>query len=147
MTQNTIKELSAAIGLSEISVYANNLSQLKEYSDKEKDKIFSDFNEAVNMSPKEIQDWLDNGRSKEVGYNKEKGDTNTKSNAGDSVGRKSAKKIIKLLNKKRSDWNSSDYQWANKVAAYSARHKCKTKKDPESRSYASCKNWGVRPPS
>lgn len=142
-----LRMMSAAHGLSEISVYANNLAQLKEYSDKEKDEIFKDFNDAVNMSPKEIEDWLDGDASKSVGYNKEKGDTNTKSDKGSSVGRKSAKKIIKLLEKKRSEWTSSDYQHANKVAAYNARHKCHNEKDPDSRGYKSCLNWAIRPPS
>ena len=53
----------------------------------DKDKVYKDFNDAVNMQPKEIEDWLDTDESKSVG---------AKENGGESVGHKSGKRIVEI---------------------------------------------------
>ena len=39
--------------------------------DLDRDQIYSDFNDAVNMAPQELEDFLDTEASKDVGWTKE----------------------------------------------------------------------------
>ena len=107
-------------------------------SDKSKDEIYDEFYDAVNMTPSEIEDWLDTDKSKSVGID---------SGDGESKGRKSAKKIIKIKNKKKDELTDTNYNHMNKVVGYVHRHKAQ-KPDgdiKESDWRYSWKNWGHDP--
>ncbi len=58
------------------------------------EEAIKEFKDAVNMTAKEISDWLKTDESKAVGYKEDDGD--------ESVGHKSGKKIIKILDKNRT---------------------------------------------
>ena len=62
--------------------------------------IWKDFGEAVNMTPSELEKFLDTDESKEVGWKGEDGD-----GAGESVGHKSGKRIVEIKRKKKADLN------------------------------------------
>ena len=79
----------------------------------QKDTI-SDFKEAVNMTAKEIEKWLDTEESKKVGYKESEGD--------ESVGHKSGKQIIEILGKKQDDYTDDDFAHMKKVVGYVHRH-------------------------
>ncbi len=55
--------------------------------DKEKDEIYTAFNENVNMAPAELEEWLGKDASKQVGQD---------SGDGEAIGHKSGKKIVKI---------------------------------------------------
>ena len=105
---------------------------------KDKDEIYDEFYDLVNMTPSEIEDWLDTDKSKGVGQD---------SGDGESKGHKSGKKIIKIKDKKKDDLTDSDYDHMKKVTSYINRHRAQkpdsSLKDSDWR--YSLKNWGHDP--
>ena len=77
-------------------------------------KAINDFKEAVNMSSKKIEDWLQTTESKKVGYKND--------GEGESVGHQSGKKIVALLEKKQSEYTDADLKHIHKVVGYIHRH-------------------------
>lgn len=105
---------------------------------KSKSEIYDEFYEAVNMSPSELDDWLDTDRSKKVGQD---------SGNGESIGHKSGKKIISIKKKKKDELTDSDYDHMKKVVGYVHRHKAQgPEKDISTSNWRySLKNWGHDP--
>ncbi len=105
---------------------------------KSNDEVYQEFQDNVNMSPSEIEDWLETDDSKSVGQD---------SGDGESKGRKSAKKIIDIKRKKKDDLTDADYDHMQKVNSYVSRHKAqKPSGDTEDTNWAySLKNWGHDP--
>jgi hypothetical protein len=66
------------------------------------------------MSPKKLEQWLETEESKKVGFK----ETET----GESVGHKSGKHIIEILDKKQSDYTTDDLKHIHKVVGYIHRH-------------------------
>ena len=80
----------------------------------EQKNSLNEFKEAVNMTAKEIEKWLKTDESKEVGYKENDGD--------ESVGHKSGKHIIKILDKKQDEYTDDDFKHISKVVGYIHRH-------------------------
>lgn len=104
-------------------------------------KTYQDFHDAVNMAPKEIEDWLETDDSRKVGY-KDGG-------SGESVGHASGKRIVEILRTHKADLDADDYAHMRKVVGYVHRHKAQgpgQKADVEdSRWRFSLMNWGHDP--
>ncbi len=101
-----------------------------------------EFAEAVNMTPKQLEDWLDTDESKEVGQKDSAG--------GESTGHESGRRIVEILRTKKDDLTEDDEAHMRKVVGYVARHTAQRpdKDDDElahSRWAASLKNWGHDP--
>lgn len=97
------------------------------------------FHKYVNMDADEIREWLKTSESKEVGFVR-RGDT-------ESVGRQSAKKIIRILEHGASDGNAAHMR---KVVGYCKRHLAQRphggdEKIRHSRWRYSLMNWGHDP--
>ncbi|ALM20351.1 DNA-binding protein [Nonlabens sp. MIC269] len=107
-------------------------------SDKSNEEIYDDFYDAVNMTPSELEQWLDTDKSKSVGQD---------SGDGESKGHKSGRKIISIKNKKKDDLNQNDYVHMNKVIGYIHRHTAQKPDSDikESDWRYSLKNWGHDP--
>lgn len=103
-----------------------------------KDEVYDEFYDNVNMTPSEIEDWLETEKSKSVGQD---------SGDGESIGRKSAKKIIKIKRKKKDELTDTNYEHMQKVNSYISRHLAQRPdgniKDTDWR--YSLKNWGHDP--
>lgn len=96
------------------------------------------FEEAVNMSPKELESWLKTKESQEVGHKK---------TADESIGHQSGQKIIEILHKKQSDYTEDDLSQMQRVISYVRRHSAQ-RPDGEiehTRWRYSLKNWGHDP--
>lgn len=107
----------------------------------ERSDIRKAFTDAVNMTPSELEKWLDTDESKEVGWKGEDG-----KGKGESVGHKSGKRIVDLLRTKVADLDEDDLAHMKKVAGYVHRHKAQKPAHPDgSRWEASLKNWGHDP--
>lgn len=78
----------------------------------DRNEILRRFRRAVNMSAPEIAAWLRRPESKAVGFRYP--------GSRESVGRQSARKIIRLL--RGGPRTAADYQHMTKVAGYVARH-------------------------
>ena len=75
--------------------------------------VYDDFHDAVNMTPKEIEDWLDTDESKQVGQ---------KSGDHESTGHASGRRIVDILRTKKADLADADVDHMRKVTGYVKRH-------------------------
>src|SRR6478672_4281880 len=110
-----------------------------EFSDEEKRRIVSEFNEAVNMTPAQLHRWLATEESKRVGQ---------KSGGDESVGHQSGERIAELLERKRDDLEDDDVAHMRKVVGYIHRHLAQgpTRQDPATSDWRySLMNWGHDP--
>ncbi|KAI0094996.1 hypothetical protein BDY19DRAFT_915802 [Irpex rosettiformis] len=107
---------------------------------KSKKDTIAEFNEQVNMSVEELEEWLQDPQSKK---------------AGTGVGIESAAKIIEILKKNPtkdpSKYDEEDLEHMRKVVGYNKRHLAqeshlkdtKTKEElANTKSTISLKNWG-----
>ncbi len=80
---------------------------------KSHDEIWDEWRALANMTPAELEDWLETDESRGVGDTR--GD-------GESTGHKSGKRIIEIKRTRKEDL--SDDQWAHmgKVVGYIKRH-------------------------
>ena len=106
--------------------------------EQEKEEVYQEFNEKVNMAPAELEDWLKTEESKSVGAD---------SGDGESVGHKSGKKIIHIKHTQKSDLSSEQYRHMQKVVGYINRHLAQQPKSDvkDSNWRYSLMNWGHDP--
>ena len=103
---------------------------------KSRDEIWDEWQDKVNMTPKELKAWLDTEESKSVGD----------SDKGESTGHESGRKIVDIKETKKDDLSDDQWDWMNKVVGYINRHAAQVPKDPEDSDWAySMKNWGHDP--
>lgn len=69
------------------------------------------FHKAVNMTRKELEDWLKTDESKSVGQGE-----------GESKGHESGRRIVGLLEKNKPDYTDDDLDHMKKVNSYVKRH-------------------------
>jgi hypothetical protein len=106
----------------------------------ERDEAYRAFGEAVNMAPKELEDWLETEQSREVGWTREGED--------EAVGHQSGRRIVEIKRKKKAELDDADYRHMKTVVGYVHRHTAQDgpKEDREhSRWRYSLMNWGHDP--
>jgi hypothetical protein len=106
----------------------------------EKQEIRAAFEEAVNMSPAELEKWLESEESQDVGY--------TREGESEAVGHQSGRRIVEIKRRKKADLSDEDYAHMKKVAGYVHRHAAQggPEEDKEhSRWRYSLMNWGHDP--
>ena len=84
-----------------------------DWTDEQQD-TYDEFNEAVNMAPKEIEEWLETDESQSVGSKPEGG--------GESTGHESGGRIVEIKRKKKDDLTEGDLDHMQKVVGYVHRH-------------------------
>jgi hypothetical protein len=77
------------------------------------DTTRSEFHEAVNMTPSELESWLGTDESKAVGQ---------KADGGESVGHGSGRRIVALLRTRKDDLSDGDLAHMRTVVGYVHRH-------------------------
>ena len=105
------------------------------------------FKQAVNMTPAQLEQWLDDARSQEVGVTSG-GDKKSEAGGGESVGHASGRRIVGLLRSKDSELTDDDLAHMRKVTGYVHRHLAQRPEKEEiegSRWRASLMNWGHDP--
>src|ERR671916_1141765 len=80
---------------------------------KSDEQVVEEFDETVNMSRKELEEWLETEESKEVGQ---------KDGGGESKGHESGRKIVEILGKNESDYTDEDIEHMRRVVSYVHRH-------------------------
>jgi hypothetical protein len=105
---------------------------------KSDEQIIEEFDEAVNMSRKELEEWLETDESKEVGQ-KDGGD--------ESKGHESGRRIVEILPKAKSGYTDDDIEHMRRVVSYVHRHQAQEPKgDVEDSNWRySLMNWGHDP--
>lgn len=104
----------------------------------DREAIWTDFRDGVNMTPKEIERWLETDESRKVG---------AKDDGGESVGHASGRRIVEIRNTKKADLTDDQWEHMRKVAGYIARHsKQRPKGDVSQTNWRySLMNWGHDP--
>jgi len=94
-----------------------------------------EFEDAVNMTRKELENWLGTEESQSVGQG-----------TGESKGHESGRRIVKLLEKNKSDY-TDDVAYMKRVNSYVKRHLGQGPQgDPEDHKWRySLMNWGHDP--
>src|SRR5689334_11790021 len=110
----------------------------KDDKDTDDATTYKEFKGTVNMTANELEKWLDTDESKEVGQ---------KSGGGESTGHASGKRIIELLNSKKSELSDEDYSHMRKVVGYAHRHLAQRPSGDITESHwrYSLMNWGHDP--
>jgi len=104
----------------------------------DRDQVYKRFNDAVNMAPAEIEEWLDTDESRKVGFKKD--------GQGESVGHASGRRIVTILGKPKAALDDDEYAHMRKVVGYVHRHKAQRPENiVTSRWRYSLMNWGHDP--
>ena len=97
------------------------------------------FAAAVNMTPEDIEAWLETPSSKAVGQ--------TRRGESESIGRQSARRIMEILRTPEEALSESDYVHMRKVVGYVRRHGAQRPRGDvtHTRWRWSLMNWGHDP--
>ena len=109
-------------------------------SDDSPDEIRRAFDDAVNMTPSELERWLETEDSQAVGWKDGDG--------GESVGHESGRRIVAIKRTKKDDLTEDDLAHMRKVTGYVRRHLGQggPKEDVEHSKWRfSLMNWGHDP--
>ncbi|MET9001490.1 DUF3140 domain-containing protein [Amycolatopsis sp. NPDC004169] len=71
-----------------------------------------EFGDSVNMTAKQLDDWLRTDESKAAGQHKD----------SESIGHQSGRRIVEILHKKKDDLTGDDLAHMRKVVGYVHRH-------------------------
>jgi hypothetical protein len=77
------------------------------------DDVRREFDDVVNMTPSELEDWLATDESQAVGW---RGD------GGESVGHESGRRIVAIKRKRKDELTDDDVAHMRKVVGYAHRH-------------------------
>ncbi len=104
----------------------------------DRQQIIQGFDEAVNMTPKELEEWLETEESKSVGQS---------DGGGESKGHESGRRIVEIKRKKKSDYTDDDLGHMVRLVGYVRRHQAqKPKGNVEDSNWRySLMNWGHDP--
>lgn len=99
--------------------------------------IWDDWQDAVNMTAEELEDWLGTEESK----------SSVQHDGGESTGHRSGRQIVQILRTKRAELDDSDAEQMRRVVGYVHRH---LEQEPsgdvtDTRWRYSLMNWGHDP--
>ncbi|KRB53414.1 DNA-binding protein [Rhizobium sp. Root708] len=109
-------------------------------NDIDRRQVWADFADAVNMSPSNLEKWLQTGESRENGLKEDGG--------GETIGHHSGRRIVDIKHKKKADLTEDDYAHMRKVVGYVHRHLAQggPREDKEHSAWRySLMNWGHDP--
>jgi hypothetical protein len=106
-------------------------------TDNRQDTI-KEFKSAVNMTSKQLKEWLESEHSQAVGQ---------KDGDNESTGHQSGRYIVELLEKKQSEYNDDDLSQMKRVISYVHRHSAQRPSGDveDTRWRYSLMNWGHDP--
>ena len=101
-------------------------------------EIWADWQDAVNMTANQLEDFLDTEESKSVG---------DKGSGGESTGHQSGRRIVKILRRNKGELTEDDAAHMRKVVGYVHRHLAQRPSGDvsDSRWRHSLMNWGHDP--
>jgi hypothetical protein len=105
---------------------------------RDRDQVRHDFDEVVNMTPKELEEWLTTAESTDVGQK----------DGGESVGHASGRRIVHIKQTRKDDLSDDDLEHMRKVVGYVRRHLAQggPQDDMEHSAWRySLMNWGHDP--
>lgn len=106
----------------------------------DRDRVWQEFRDTVNMAPGELERWLQTEESRSAGWPERIG--------GETVGHHSGRRIITVKHKRKDELTDDDYRHMRKVVGYIHRHKAQGgpgRDKAHSRWRYSLMNWGHDP--
>ncbi|MDF9715133.1 DUF3140 domain-containing protein [Nocardioides sp. ChNu-153] len=99
-------------------------------------EVWDDWQDAVNMTPSELEKWLETDESQSVGQGE-----------GESTGHKSGRRIVEIKHKNKTELTDDDAAHMRKVVGYVARHSAQRPKGDvtDTKWRWSLMNWGHDP--
>ncbi len=115
------------------------MMQVADAENEKRQETLGLFQDVVNMDHDALEEWLDTDDSRKVG-SKAGGRT-------ESVGHRSGRRIVRLMEKDRDEYTDADYRHMRKVAGYVHRHLAQRPEgDVEDTAWRySLMNWGHDP--
>jgi hypothetical protein len=112
----------------------------------DRDQVREDYAGAVNMTAKELENWLDTDESKSVGA-VDGGSTKSGTGGEESVGHRSGRRIVEILRTRKDDLSDDDVEHMREVVGYVNRHLAQRPDGDveDSRWRYSLMNWGHDP--
>lgn len=107
-------------------------------SSKSRDQIWDEWQDLVNMTKSELEDWLETEESKSVGD----------SESGESTGHKSGRRIVRIKDTRKDDLSDDEWDHMATVVGYVKRHLSQGGPDSDAEHSAwrySLMNWGHDP--
>ncbi|MFF8939973.1 DUF3140 domain-containing protein [Streptomyces paradoxus] len=106
--------------------------------DEEREETWNDFRELVNMTPADLEKWLESDDSRNAGQHQD---------GGESTGHASGRRIVAILRAKKGDLTDDDYRHMRKVVGYVRRHQAQRPSGDvrDTRWRYSLMNWGHDP--
>src|SRR5215216_1701857 len=104
----------------------------------DRQQIIEEFDDSVNMTRTELEEWLETDESKSVGQS---------DGGGESKGHESGRKIVEILGKNKSAYTDDDLEHMKRVNGYVKRHLGQGPKNDieDSKWRYSLMNWGHDP--
>ncbi|MEU3935852.1 DUF3140 domain-containing protein [Streptomyces sp. NPDC029044] len=104
----------------------------------EREETWNDFRELVNMTPADLEKWLESDASQGVGQHQD---------GGESTGHASGRRIVAILRAAKGDLTDDDYRHMRKVVGYVRRHRAQRPSGDvrDTRWRYSLMNWGHDP--
>jgi hypothetical protein len=104
----------------------------------DRQQVIEEFDEAVNMTRKDLEGWLNTDESRSVGQS---------DGGGESKGHESGRRIVEILQKNKSDYTDDDVEHMKRVVGYVKRHLGQGPKGgvEDSKWRYSLMNWGHDP--
>lgn len=75
------------------------------------DDVWDEWRSAVNLAPRQLEDWLETEESRSVGVG-----------SGESTGHRSGRRIVQILRTRKDDLSDPDIAHMRKVVGYVHRH-------------------------
>lgn len=124
--------------------------RLDEVADEEKDGIYKEWSKLVNMSAKELSDFIDSEEGEEAGLSRKESGKAGASGGKIKSGRDSARAIVRMLERKKDSWNDNDWEWAKRQINFINRMKGAkgSMREPDgkpTRKLLALKIWGHNP--
>lgn len=100
--------------------------------------VWDDWQDAVNMSQRQLQEWLETDESRSVGQ---------KDGGAEATGHKSGRRIVEILGTNKGDLSDDDVDHMRTVVGYVHRHRAQRPSGDIERSpwRYSLMNWGHDP--
>ncbi|MFJ5727715.1 DUF3140 domain-containing protein [Streptomyces paradoxus] len=104
----------------------------------EREETWNDFRALVNMTPADLEKWLESDDSRNAGQHQD---------GGESTGHASGRRIVAILRAKKGDLTDDDYRHMRKVVGYVRRHQAQRPSGDvrDTRWRYSLMNWGHDP--
>lgn len=116
----------------------------------EQDAVYKEWSKLVNMGPKELENFIDSDEGGEAGLSRKEAGKAGSGGKKITSGRDSARAIVRMLKRKKTDWTANDWKWAKKQINFinrmkGAKGKMREPDGTPTRKLLALKIWGHNP--